>query len=198
MDSSGTLDGRAQSHLLVLNKIDLLTDTNGHRNGAVGGLEETVAGLMQSHPGTPSFDDIMHISALCCTGIDRLKSHVLGCAVDSPWLYDKDLTTDQSVLKQVEEEIREQLFLNLRKELPYKVFQRNITCTENKDGSLSVCQAIVAQRKSQKSIIIGKSGSLIKQIEEHAEEAISNALQRPVALKIIVMTANKRDSRMYQ
>ena len=82
-------------------------------------------------------------------------------------------------------------------ELPYKLFQRNIACTERQDGSLEVCQAIVTQQRSQKVIIIGKGGERIATMQQDAEDAISKALQRPVELELVVVVANKRDRRRY-
>ena len=81
---------------------------------------------------------------------------------------------------------REKLFLYLQQELPYALTVETTLFQERDDGSLRIEQTIFVQRDSQKSIILGKKGAMIKKIGEQARKELSSLLNTPVHLFLFV------------
>jgi GTP-binding protein Era len=101
---------------------------------------------------------------------------------EGPWHYPEDQVSDVTERLLAAEITREQLYRQLREELPYDSAVRPESYTHRKDGSIEVRQQIVVARDSQKAIVLGKRGSRIKEIGEAARKELSEQLGVPVHL----------------
>eukprot|EP00041_Stephanoeca_diplocostata_P024972 m.643662 g.643662 ORF g.643662 m.643662 type:complete len:385 (+) comp22643_c0_seq23:150-1304(+) len=201
-------------HVLVVNKMDVLRKfplilreiyleaaaiegkTASQRNNNsenVYGYDDDGSAVTPAAGKPFRFSSTYEISALTGDGIASLKEYILRQARDGEWLYRAGVHTDQSLLKVVEECIREQLFEQLYHELPYALFQRNVGWEETPDGVLHVEQAVITKTASTRRIIVGKGGAMIRKISEAAEREISTVLQRPVHLVVSVAIASSRE-----
>ena len=81
---------------------------------------------------------------------------------------------------------REKLFLRLREELPYSLTVETESWEEKKDGSVKIHQVIYVERESQKSIVLGKGGSMLKTIGESSRSELSKILECNVHLFLFV------------
>jgi len=95
---------------------------------------------------------------------------------ESAWHYPEDQVSDASERLLAAEITREQLYKQLHDELPYDSAVRPESYTQRGDGSVEVRQQIVIGRASQKPIVLGKGGAMIKSIGEAAREELSKVL----------------------
>jgi GTP-binding protein Era len=167
--------------ILVLNKVDIAPSKKT--------LELTLEKLNE----TKLFSENFFVSALTGEGVDDLKDYLLykGIKAHNHWKYDSNTKSISPDLKKVTEIIREQIFHHLYQELPYVVSQQNIGWTELKDGALRIDQELFVQKDSQKKIIIGKQGSVLRNIRTKALEQISTLLNRNVKLFLYVKKTKK-------
>ena len=138
------------SPILLLNKIDLSSKE----------LENTRSHLQETFPESPYFE----ISAISGKGIDSLMTYIKGHAKIVPWMFEEDDITNLPLRFLAAELTREQLFLKLHEELPYNLTVQTERWEENKDGSVKINQIIVVARANHKMMILGKAGSMIKEI----------------------------------
>lgn len=104
----------------------------------------------------------------------------------SPPLYDTELLTDRPERFIASEMIRAALFQTLRKEVPYCCEARLESFKEQPDESLRLEAIVIVERESQKAIVIGKGGSVIKDIRLQAQKALEDFFQTKVALFLTV------------
>ncbi len=140
--------------VLVLNKIDLvrrprLLELSARLNSVGGGPE----GL---------FTDTFMVSATGGDGVADLIAFLTEAVPAGPWLYPEDQLSDLPERLLAAERTREQLFLLLHQELPYAIAVETEEWEQFQDGSVKISQVIYVQRKSQKPIVLGRGGSLIK------------------------------------
>jgi GTP-binding protein Era len=140
--------------IFLLNKIDLSLK-----------YIEYIENYLQEH-----FKDnpIFKISALSGKNIDKLISYIVSKAKNTPWLYEEDDMTNLPMRFLASEITREQLFLKLYEELPYRLSVQTEQWQENKDKSIKIHQVIIVSRQNYKIIILGKNGSMIKEIGSKA------------------------------
>jgi small GTP-binding protein len=107
-----------------------------------------------------------------------------------PPLYDEDTLTDRSERFFSSEIIRASLFQNLRKEVPYCCEVRIDSFKEPKEGDrkpvIHISASVVVERESQKGIVVGKGGEIIKTIGVEAREKLEEFLQAKVYLELQV------------
>ena len=164
------LADRPERKLLVLNKVDRAK-------------KEPLLELAQElNNGANVFHETFFVSALTGDGVDELKDHLAGMMPEGPWLYPEDQVSDASQRLLAAEVTREQLYLQLREELPYDAAIRHEAYTERPDGSVEIRQQIVVARDGQKGIVLGKGGSRIKEIGEAARKELSDILGQTVHL----------------
>ncbi|MBP7459726.1 MAG: KH domain-containing protein, partial [Candidatus Delongbacteria bacterium] len=101
-------------------------------------------------------------------------------------IYPEDQLSSQPQRMFVEEFIREAIFNNLSEEIPYSSYVQLNSFSEADTGKVEIQADIFIEKESQKRIIIGKSGTMIKTLREQAAESIQNFLQRPVQLSLWV------------
>ena len=128
---------------------------------------------------------IVPVSATKGTNVDRLIGELWALLPAGPPLYGPDMLTDRSERFLAGELIREQLFLELRQEIPYAVAVVIEEWEERaQKGDVVIGATIIVEREGQRAIILGKKGAMIREIGTRARGAISDLLQRPAHLKL--------------
>ena len=164
-----TLANRPERKLLAINKVD-------------AAKKDALLVLAQEMAGAANFEEIFFISALTGDGVPELKAHLASLMPEGPWLYPEDQVSDASQRLLAAEITREQLYRQLRDELPYDSAIRPEAYVERPDGSVEIRQQIVLGRESQKPIVLGKGGTRIKAIGEAARTELSELLGQKVHL----------------
>ncbi len=129
---------------------------------------------------------VLQVSAKENRGLDVLVEKLLGAAEEGPAWYPEEYYTDQEPVFRIAEIIREKIILHTREELPHAVFVDFTDSRKLEEGGLEVNYDIVVERESQKGIVIGKAGSMIKQIREEAEADLAEIFDYPVKLRLQV------------
>jgi GTPase len=167
------LAGRGRESIVALNKIDLV------RRDILLGL---AASLSQQAP----FDAVFMISGLTGDGVEDLKRHLATALPLGPWLFPEDQLSDAPERQIAAEVTREQVFLQLRDELPYAATVETEHWEERHDGSVRIEQVIYVQRPSQRAIALGEGGRRIKAIGARARSELERMLERRVHLFLFV------------
>jgi GTP-binding protein Era len=154
--------------VLVLNKIDLVKPP----------VLLEIAARFARHE---LFEPIFMISGLTGDGVADLKHH-LAAVPEGPWLYPEDQLSDLPERLIAAEATREQIFLQLRNELPYASTVETDKWEERADGSVRIEQTIFVQRPTQKAIVLGERGQQIKLIGARARAELEAQLARRVHL----------------
>jgi GTPase len=158
-----TLTGRPERKLLVLNKVDACA-------------KEPLLQLAQELAGNGAFDEVFFVSALTGDGVHELKARLADLMPVGPWHFPEDQVSDASERLLASEITREQLYRKLHDELPYDSAVRPESYTQRSDGSVEIRQQIVVARDSQKAIVLGKNGAMIKAIGEAARKEMADLL----------------------
>lgn len=140
---------------------------------------------------TGVFSDTFMVSALTGDGVEDLKTFLAGRMPAGPWLYPADQLTDMPERLAAAEITREQLYLQLRQELPYAAAVETQDWQEKDDGSVRIEQVIHVEKATQKGIVVGKQGSRIKALGEAARKQLEAILGRRVHLFLFVKVAAK-------
>ena len=133
-----------------------------------------------------SYNEIIEISALTGKNVEELKNIIKSFLPESPFYYDADEITDKPMRFFVSEIIREKILILLEQEIPYSVFIDIREYKEREEGKDFINADIIVERESQKIILLGKGGELIKKIGEFARADIESFTGRPVYLKLFV------------
>lgn len=159
---------------LVINKIDTVQP-------------ESLLAVMAAYSSLHPFRDIVPVSAFTGDGVDRLVQLVLGCLPEGPAYFPDDILTDVPERFVVAEIIREKVFRLTRDEVPYAVAVLVDSFKEREDGGLvSIAATIHVERDSQKGIIIGKRGEMLKKVGTQARHEIERLLGCKVYLELFV------------
>ena len=185
-DSRAILAGLAKARrtaILGLNKIDLIRP-------------ERLLTFAAELNASGTFDATFMISALTGDGVGDLLDHLAGRLPPGPWHYPEDQLSDMPQRLLAAELTREQLFLQLHRELPYALTVESESWEEFKDGSAKVNQVIFVRKDSQKAIVLGHGGQRIKAVREAAQAELEAMLGRPVHLFLYVkVRENWQDDR---
>lgn len=146
------------------------------------------------------FEDIIPISAKTNDGIEKLKKILLEKCHNPEWVYDEDQITDAPMRFIASEITREKLFLKLNQELPYSLTVKTDSYEILKNGEIKIHQTIFVLKESQKNIIIGKNGSMIKKIGEESRADLSLIAATNVHLFLFVKVKKDwmNDSESYE
>ncbi|ACV67386.1 GTPase Era [Desulfohalobium retbaense] len=125
------------------------------------------------------------ISALRGNETDALLSGLLGALPEGPPLYPEDQISTLPMRFMTAEIIREKLFLALEKELPYNLAVI-VEQWEERPTGISVYATIYVARPSQKAIVIGKGGRLLKEIGQQSRLELAEMIEKPVHLDLWV------------
>jgi len=173
-------------HILLVNKVDKLTPRQ-----RAGILESLLFRSLNPDSPVPAYDEALWVSALRGDGVPEVEALLRGLAPTREWLYPADVRVSHSPQKAVEEEIREQVFAQLHREIPYTLFQRNLHWEEAADGGLTIVQALVVKNNTQKRMVIGKRGAVINGIRSAAEGSIGAIFNVPVTLDIVAVVDDR-------
>ncbi|MGH6734493.1 MAG: GTPase Era [Methyloceanibacter sp.] len=159
--------------IALLNKIDLVAKPDLLR----------LASELSAHR---AFDRVFMVSALTGDGVADLKAYLAEAVPPGPWLFPEDQLTDASLRQTAAEITREKLFLRLHEELPYALTVETTDWKELKDGSVRIEQTIYVERESQRRIVLGAKGAMIKEIGQAARAEIAAIAGVPVHLFLFV------------
>ncbi|MFO7886656.1 MAG: GTPase Era [Desulfobacteraceae bacterium] len=158
--------------VLALNKIDLVK-------------KHEILPLIDTCSSRLAFNAIVPISAKTGAQIDELVREVEKCLPSGPRLFPKDTLTDVSEKFIAAEMIREKVFRHTGMEIPYSIAV-TIEAFEVKKNIIVIHAVIHVDRNSQKGIIIGKGGKMLKTIGEKARKDIERMTGSKILLKLFV------------
>lgn len=167
------LSDKAEKVIVAVNKIDLA------KRG------ETVAQLVTA-AGWP-FPDVYPVSALQGDGLDDLIAGLAERLEEGPRYYPEGVTTDQPEELVIGELVREKFLDRLRQELPHSLVVRVEDMAQRDDGTVDIAADVIVERDSQKGIVIGKGGSLLRDAGTEARHDLENLLGAKVNLKLSVV-----------
>lgn len=158
--------------LLLINKIDLVEEAR---------IPHSIARFNAA----ASFDEIVPISALKGRGIERLESLIPGYLSEGPAFFETDWHTDQSEATFIAEMVRQEVFRRTHREVPYSTAVK-VEHMEETPSKLTVYAKIYVEWDSQKGILIGKGGSMLKSIGTAARLKLEKILGVHVYLSLQV------------
>ena len=164
--------------LLALNKMDNLKP-------------DDVQAVTEAYWAIVQHDDWMRVSATRETNIDKLLDLILARLPAGPELYPADLITDQTIQAVASELIREQVLLTTRQEIPHSVAVAIEEWNERRADLTHIAATIYVERDSQKGIIIGASGAMLKKIGQAARTQIEDWVGHNVYLELWVKVWDK-------
>ena len=168
--------------ILAINKIDTVEKDS---------LLEVIAVYSQA----ADFAAIIPISAKTGDGVDALLAQCEQYAVESPFLLDEELTTDQPERQVMAEIIREKILWNLDREIPHGTAVEITKFSERDSGIIDIDATIYCEKASHKGIIIGKQGAMLKKISTMARNDCEKFMGTKVFLTTWVkVKENWRDS----
>ncbi|WP_020399382.1 GTPase Era [Kordiimonas gwangyangensis] len=164
--------------ILAINKIDTIK-------------REQLLALAQDLHETGVFDEVFMISALKGDGVGDLLKHLASRAPEGPFMYPEDQIADVTLRILAAEITREKIYLRLHDELPYATTVETEKWEERKDGSVRIEQVIHVERDSQKGIVIGKQGAMLKLLGQMAREDMEASFERRVHLFLHVRVTER-------
>lgn len=159
--------------LLVINKIDLLKDQDQ--------LEQIVARWKELLPNA----EVFPTSALEHFNVQAIMTRILELLPVSAPYFGKDALTDKPARFFVTEIIREKILLNYQKEVPYST-EVIVEKFDEKEGAIHIMAVIYVERDSQKGILIGKGGTMLKKVGTQARKDIETFFGKKVFLELFV------------
>jgi GTP-binding protein Era len=132
-----------------------------------------------------SFDDLLPISAKTGVNLESLKKELRRRLPISEYQYPADQVSDRSTRFLVTEFIREQLVRHMGEELPYSVYVQVEEYKEHSD-LISISAIIWVSRVSQKGIVIGRQGAMLREIGSRARQSIESFVGKKVFLRLWV------------
>lgn len=166
--------------IIVINKVDLSTQET---------LEKVVGEWHKAFPASP----VIPVSALKKFNLDSLLNAILAKLPESPPFFPKDQLTDKFERFFASEIIREKILTHYKKEIPYSVEIEIESFVEEK-AIIKIRGLIHVERDSQKGIIIGHKGSMLKRVGTEARHDMEDFFEKKVFLELYVkVTKDWRD-----
>lgn len=160
--------------VLLINKIDELE-------------EEQVSELMDKYNNMNMFQEVVAISALNNTNIDKYIEVLKKMIPEGPQYFPGDMITDQPERFIISEIIREKALVGLEEEVPHGIYVSIDSMKKREDKDVvDVFANIFVEKKSHKGIVIGKNGKKLKQIGKYARRDIETLLGSRVNLQLWV------------
>ncbi|MGI6413013.1 MAG: GTPase Era [Syntrophomonadaceae bacterium] len=167
---------------LLVNKIDLVTAKE----------VDTYIKVFTSHM---SFSEVIPLSAALKTNLPILLDKTFKYLPEGPLYYPEEDITDQPISFLISELIREKALFLTRDEVPHSLAVELAEYNNRAEGKVYIKAIIYIERDSQKAIIIGKNGRMLKSIGEQSRADIEELLNAPVYLDLWVkVKKNWRDS----
>ena len=148
--------------LLVVNKIDKLDD------------KSKLLGIINSYKDDLAYSAIIPVSALQQEGFAELQEEIVRHLPEGPSLFPEDELTDQPMRVIAAEMIREKALRNTHDEVPHAIAVEIDEFKERTNGNIFIRATIFVERESQKGIVIGANGNLLKKIGQEARQDIEN------------------------
>lgn len=168
--------------VLAINKIDTVE-------------KDTLLSVIAAYSEAASFDAIIPISAKTGDGVEDLLKVCEKYAIESPFLFPEDSTTDQPERQVMAEIIREKLLWCLDREVPHGTAVEITKFSERDNGIIDIDATIYCEKSSHKGIIIGKRGEMLKKISTMARVDCEKFMGTQVFLTTwIKVKENWRDS----
>lgn len=168
--------------VLAINKIDTVE-------------KDALLEVIQVYSQKADFDAIVPISAKTGDGVDDLLKVCEKYAVEGPFLFPEDITTDQPERQVMAEIIREKLLWCLDREVPHGTAVEINRFSERDNGIIDIDATIYCEKASHKGIIIGKGGEMLKKISSMARSDCERFMGTKVYLTTWVkVKENWRDS----
>jgi GTP-binding protein Era len=147
---------------------------------------QTVAALhLASELGLPEDSEIFPISARTGRGVGALVEHLVGLLPEGPFYFPPDEFSDQAESVMLAELVREQVLNRTRQEVPHSV-EVQVEEIEDRDGLVAVRALLWVETESQKGILIGAHGRMIKSIGVAARRELERELSSRVHLDLSV------------
>jgi len=159
--------------LLLVNKIDLARGND---------LEETLI----AYEATGQFSELIPISALKAINLDEALRTIISYLPERKAYFPSEVKIDRPEEFLISELIREKIIQLAYQEIPYTTATRVKWLRERQDGMVEIKAEILVERESQKGIIIGKGGRMIKRIGTLARAEIESLLGARVFLELVV------------
>ncbi len=134
------------------------------------------------------FAEIVPVSALTGEQVDLLADLMIGLLPEGPLLYPAEVATDESLEDRICESIREKALEKLNDELPHSLA---VTLDEFDQDQGRIFASVWVERDSQKGIVIGKAGSVLKAIGTEARAELAELIGRPIYLSLQVRVAKE-------
>lgn len=162
--------------IMVVNKTDLMTGPN-------------VLRLLAEVAATHAWEEIIPISAATGDNVERLEGLIRPRLPPGPRLYPPEEVTDTPEQTMLAEILREKVILHTREELPHSTAVIIENCTEEAGGTVHVDALVVVEKDSQKGILIGREGGMMKAVASAARRDMEDLLQARVFLRVWVKVA---------
>ena len=179
--------------IVVLNKWDLLE--NGEKIARLNQYKELL---------NDNLIGIQEVSAVSGHGCNQLIKKIRGFLPEGRPLYPKDTIVDQPIKVMLSELVREQVLLNTREEVPHsvavKIEKMEYIKNKGKDTT-AILAIIIVERKTQKGILIGKGGSMLKVIGQSARMNMKNLIEGSIYLELFVKVIpnwRKKESKLIE
>lgn len=168
--------------VLAINKIDSVP-------------KEELLAVIDAYSQCADFDAIIPISAKTGDGVDVLLEACKKYAIEGPFLFPDDITTDQPERQVMAEIIREKLLWCLEREIPHGTAVEITKFSERDNGIIDIDATIYCEKSNHKGIIIGKNGEMLKKISSMARADCERFMGTKVFLTTwIKVKENWRDS----
>jgi len=131
------------------------------------------------------FAEVIPVSAKLDDNLDRLMTVIPKFLPESAPLFPEEMFTDRSESFRVAELVREQLTLSLRQEVPYGLTVQ-IERMYKTDGAVEIHAVIWVERESQKGIVVGKDGNVLKKVGRAVRLELKRQFERPVHIELWV------------
>jgi len=167
------LNKNQQKTILLINKVDLVA-------------KDKLLSLSAELNKYGNFSETFFVSATTRQYLDDFYRYLAEQLPESPWYYPEDQISDMPLRILAAEITREKLFLCLHQELPYSLTVETELWDRREDNSVRCEQTIYVERDNQKSIVLGKNGSMIKKIGQMARKELEELLECRIHLFLFV------------
>lgn len=169
----GQLRQRQKPVYLVVNKVDLVK-------------KDTLLPLIGQYANTFSFREIIPLSALTRRGTETLVEMMVRDLPLHPPYYPLDIVSEAHQRFFVAEIVREKIFLKCREEIPYSASVDIVEFKEREGGKWFISADVYVEKPSQKGILIGKKGAMLRAVGALARKDVERFLDHPVFLELHV------------
>lgn len=143
-------------------------------------------GEQLAEAGEWDFDAYVPISAKTGNGVDRLIGELAPRIPEGHFFFPEDMTSDQPEALLAAEFVREKYLSRMREELPHSLAVVVDEMTTREDGLVTIRGTVYVERDSQKGMVIGKGGSMLKRVGQEAREELETVLGARVFLDLRV------------